>query len=639
MVGSANFLGASRNKHFSALIMDFGIGSSLSSSLCFDRQDFAEKKFNAERFLVKCRLSGHPFEKIRDDLRVLLRIVQNSMIELINQRYADFVNLSSNLAGLSTTISKLKVDIDDCINDLNDVTTKICDAVSVLHRSNNEKAARLNEQKDLRRKIDFYEKLNRFDAILDTIHENKSLSNIFDNIPRLDYYILRILSAHSSQKDGLELETCLNCIFSKYQSILEEALIIEIKNVGQSPKSIENLHILLNCFASFQRLDAAHACFLNEFVDDCLLTYLLNILDEKFANLIFSTDPSAFKRAFSILEDFTRKVSTRGANGGLIRMIFHKFNVDVYYQLKKKEVLDNLNEIYANSSYKETVSNEKFNMKHGEQTFDIICLIWSENGVYLPSLASKCVELTFLVLNRLFNELIETRNSLQTSNVEWEKNVNSIIGQIDDFHLLQELLSRDIFQKIDQSSVHYNSIQSSLTCLKQNADNILQNDVAAWISEQISLKLDKVSEIPRRYRWTRKDAPETASAYIRESLRYLSYAYERCSSSKNMKCADFRPIFLQIQEKITENFAEKIRQVLNSVDKISSSLNRLKKGSAANFTKLAENGEENYVQQLSDEDKIRLQLKLDAEEYCQLLTKYDMKVDASFSENLLKINL
>lgn len=38
-----------------------------------------------------------PLETLRDDLAVYMKVLQNSMIELINKDYADFVNLSSNL--------------------------------------------------------------------------------------------------------------------------------------------------------------------------------------------------------------------------------------------------------------------------------------------------------------------------------------------------------------------------------------------------------------------------------------------------------------------------------------------------------------------------------------------------------------
>jgi hypothetical protein len=44
----------------------------------------------------------------RDDLGLYLKVLRSSMIELINEDYADFVNLSTNLVGLDTVILRLK---------------------------------------------------------------------------------------------------------------------------------------------------------------------------------------------------------------------------------------------------------------------------------------------------------------------------------------------------------------------------------------------------------------------------------------------------------------------------------------------------------------------------------------------------
>lgn len=64
-----------------------------------------------ERFLNLARRRAS-LQQIHSDLRVYLKIVQNSMIELINDDYADFVNLSSNLVGLKEAVDKLTKDIE-----------------------------------------------------------------------------------------------------------------------------------------------------------------------------------------------------------------------------------------------------------------------------------------------------------------------------------------------------------------------------------------------------------------------------------------------------------------------------------------------------------------------------------------------
>jgi conserved oligomeric Golgi complex subunit 2 len=52
---------------------------------------------------------GTNFETLRDDLGRYLKDLRSAMIELINQDYSDFVNLSSNLIGLDKSILKLRV--------------------------------------------------------------------------------------------------------------------------------------------------------------------------------------------------------------------------------------------------------------------------------------------------------------------------------------------------------------------------------------------------------------------------------------------------------------------------------------------------------------------------------------------------
>ena len=44
----------------------------------------------------------------RDDLGIYLKVLRSSMIELINEDYADFVNLSTNLVGLDKCILRLE---------------------------------------------------------------------------------------------------------------------------------------------------------------------------------------------------------------------------------------------------------------------------------------------------------------------------------------------------------------------------------------------------------------------------------------------------------------------------------------------------------------------------------------------------
>ncbi|GAB0097420.1 Conserved oligomeric Golgi complex subunit 2 [Sergentomyia squamirostris] len=75
--------------------------------LCFDKNEFTKKTFSVDDFLHEHRNAGS-LEEIRDDLGVYLKVLRSAMIELINEDYADFVNLSANLIGLDKSIESIE---------------------------------------------------------------------------------------------------------------------------------------------------------------------------------------------------------------------------------------------------------------------------------------------------------------------------------------------------------------------------------------------------------------------------------------------------------------------------------------------------------------------------------------------------
>ena len=70
-------------------------------------------------FIADCR-KRVPLESVRTDLREYSSSLENELVELINKDYTDFVNLSSNLAG-----------IDEVLNELREPLCKIKDEAQV----------------------------------------------------------------------------------------------------------------------------------------------------------------------------------------------------------------------------------------------------------------------------------------------------------------------------------------------------------------------------------------------------------------------------------------------------------------------------------------------------------------------------
>ena len=78
--------------------------------LCINKTDFLKPDFTVDNFFIEVsvREGGTSLDTLRDDLGVYLKVLRSSMIELINQDYADFVNLSTNLVGLDQGILKIR---------------------------------------------------------------------------------------------------------------------------------------------------------------------------------------------------------------------------------------------------------------------------------------------------------------------------------------------------------------------------------------------------------------------------------------------------------------------------------------------------------------------------------------------------
>lgn len=68
-------------------------------SSCFTRDDFMKDSFSVDSFITSHKGSVS-LDTIKDDLEEYLKSLKAALIELINQDYADFVNLSTNLVSL-----------------------------------------------------------------------------------------------------------------------------------------------------------------------------------------------------------------------------------------------------------------------------------------------------------------------------------------------------------------------------------------------------------------------------------------------------------------------------------------------------------------------------------------------------------
>lgn len=94
------------------------------AEICFDKNDFMKKTFSVDEFLQEHR-NAATLETMRDDLGIYLKVLRSAMIELINEDYADFVNLSSNLVGLDQSIQGIQSPLNSLKDEIFGVRTTL----------------------------------------------------------------------------------------------------------------------------------------------------------------------------------------------------------------------------------------------------------------------------------------------------------------------------------------------------------------------------------------------------------------------------------------------------------------------------------------------------------------------------------
>ncbi|DBA02402.1 TPA: hypothetical protein N0F65_007221 [Lagenidium giganteum] len=74
---------------------------------CFDAEVFSAEDFNVGRFLEECRLHN-PMETVHQDLKDFQTVLENQLVSIINEDYAEFLQLSTKLKGVDEAVSSVR---------------------------------------------------------------------------------------------------------------------------------------------------------------------------------------------------------------------------------------------------------------------------------------------------------------------------------------------------------------------------------------------------------------------------------------------------------------------------------------------------------------------------------------------------
>uniref|UniRef100_A0A5S6QY09 Conserved oligomeric Golgi complex subunit 2 n=1 Tax=Trichuris muris TaxID=70415 RepID=A0A5S6QY09_TRIMR len=640
-----------------------------ATSFCFDRNKFTRSAFNAQQLLRDAMERGFSLERIRDDLRVYLKIIQNNMIEMINQDYSRFVLLSSNVVGLRSPVDNLVQSVESAANELD---------LSDTHLKVGELTGKLEEQR-------------RLSSHAQMLHYKLTTMQLLQRIKHLlkasnpDRFVLAALARHivkakvvveqsDDEANRGTLNHCLGQIGEYLQSEFGASFPAAIRN-----KDYNRIGQLLELFTACGCDDALHAVFIAEFVNprlkecqskreaafkavlselnaihqeyssvlskvvgysggaflaDCLLMALVGFTERHLKSIFIPTDPSNFRDSFrafnAFVADFVRRcVHVEPSTSKLLKLTRSKFDVQIYHQLCCLETLGGLEEVMVPSARLERATGSVYQFKLHNLLRNALERIWSDeqatDGFFLLPLAWSCLVLTFRLLN-LYDSFVgaycrHCESLLDQLDFASDKpsstlTVEAIAYFVNDGFQFVDFLStiyeRLLLPKLTSdpsiSQVH-KVLKASLTSIEQGLSRFVSGLLTDWLSSRLIHHWAAVSDLPRLFRWTRKESPTTASSYMMDGCNLLA-KIQQLFSDLTVSDDVLRDMYRVALDRATSVYATNVSQVLSSVDQVSSSLSKLKRGTKATAADV-----------LSDDGKIKLQLQLD-------LTKVETVLDS-----------
>lgn len=402
-------------------------------------------------------------EVFRDDLGIYLKQLRSSMIELINEDYADFVNLSANFVNLDKNINQIKNplvelkeeivsvrnSLQECMNEINEHLSekrrfrqikKSLETLEIV-RSTLEKLGKLLnsvEETDNRHHVVLLERsalaliqlqfnakycqhfLNANEKTLIIQQEQKLLSVLND-------FFLSTLATNDPIAD--DLERCLRIYYSLDKCRLAENIfrkeifnymesIISDRNLQNYPDSLTGVYNEILNFVSLKMkllLNLTRGKSMKIKGYNFLFNSFWSAIEERIelnlSSIFAPAIPEDFFQRYKCTMEFLTRIEMIIDDPELI-LQFHqneqyirfqkKWNLPVYYLIRSQEIAMSLEKACdGNENYSsiKTSDSNQMQIKVFLEVINCIAKCWSD-GIYLDQLFHNFLKLTFQLIAR-----------------------------------------------------------------------------------------------------------------------------------------------------------------------------------------------------------------------------------------------
>jgi len=420
-------------------------------SFTFNQEDFLKESFTVDDFMKDHR-SNASLEQLRQDLSSYLRTLRLAMIDLINEDYSDFINLSANLVDLDSSINNLIHPLDAIRKEIERVEIEFNGIIEKIESNFNQLKTVRKEKEQVELVINVSRILNIIDLLCEKIDTFPD-----DQIP--NHLIERVIIQMNEVSINLTKVSLNSCYVSSTLRPFCDSLINRVNQVGEraftssiTSHNLERLDKLFQIYSLTGQLGRLEKLLINyvrphfidiatenrleqlgtqSFYQHILDTFesslkifvqlkqssaewflhkiwkeLVNILTLQAPSLFSSGNPNQFHvnytntlkffENFQSLNDPDLKLSKAYSKSLLMR----KFNPSVYFRIRFQEIASKF-ESSLNSSYiYYPQAEKKFKINSLITLFDLITACWDSSKIYLPCLFPQFLKLTLQLISR-----------------------------------------------------------------------------------------------------------------------------------------------------------------------------------------------------------------------------------------------
>jgi len=233
--------------------------------LCISRADFLRSDFTVDKFFIEQSIRETPLDNLRDDLGLYLKVLRSSMIELINQDYADFVNLSTNLVGLDGGILALQEPLSEFNGTIGIVNSEICSSLDVVRKGLAKQKGFREDREVLASLRDTSQAIARLERVVAGDVGVDSAERLATEINQVQFAVWRLGECKLVQE---QYKPRLEAVCDKLNSWLDSALLDEIQGEGSE------LFRLRRVYSSIGRVEAAESVVRESVVRSCVASIL-----------------------------------------------------------------------------------------------------------------------------------------------------------------------------------------------------------------------------------------------------------------------------------------------------------------------------------------------------------------------------